>query len=227
MLYAKSKTSNSIRYLKNVQSYHVVRKYIGIWKIYQETTHAIFWISSVLSTRHRKLFIWHLFQYNTLIYIKATQTNIGKIVYNSEYETLRDNVMCVNSERCRVIWFGLSLKQQFEQTAAVCCLLTCVCSVTTSDLIQPIILWNSFRIQNWRCHPIRHIHQTWTRAIFTIFGLQKTDYLDANSDRLRINVAVCVWRHNSQNLLQSINLCCGEKLEEVCRMWCGLHWRLM
>jgi len=32
-----------------------------------------------------------------------------------------------------VIWFGISLSNQFEENAVVCCLLACVCSMTTPD----------------------------------------------------------------------------------------------
>jgi hypothetical protein len=39
--------------------------------------------------------------------------------------------------------FGISISQQFEQNAVVCCLLACVCGMTTPQLIQPVTPRNS------------------------------------------------------------------------------------
>jgi hypothetical protein len=35
--------------------------------------------------------------------------------------------------------FGISLRQQFEENAAVSCPLVCVCSITKPDRMQPVI----------------------------------------------------------------------------------------
>jgi hypothetical protein len=77
--------------------------------------------------------------------------------------------MFMNSGRYSDVCFGIGLSQQFEANAVVCRLLTCVCSMSTPDLIQPVIPWNRFRISNCRCYSVRHIHQIWQPAIFTSF----------------------------------------------------------
>jgi hypothetical protein len=65
---------------------------------------------------------------------KVTQVKIGNLYKSRAMKQLMIAV-CLWT----VICFSSSLSQQFEQNAAVCCLLACVCSLTTPNLIQPII----------------------------------------------------------------------------------------
>ena len=42
-----------------------------------------------------------------------------------------------------LICFGVTLSQRFEENAVICCLLACVCGMTTPDLIQPVTPWST------------------------------------------------------------------------------------
>jgi hypothetical protein len=46
-------------------------------------------------------------------------------------------IRCLSAVNGKVICFRVSLSQQIEENAAVCCLLASVCSLTTPELIQP------------------------------------------------------------------------------------------
>lgn len=73
--------------------------------------------------------------------------------------------MYMNSGRYSVL-LGISL----EEKAMVCILLAGVCSMTTADLMLPVIPWKKNQDVNWMCHPIRHITRYGTQPFCTCFG---------------------------------------------------------
>jgi hypothetical protein len=227
MFYLKDKTSNSIRYLKNVQSYHVVRKYIGIWKIFQETTHAIY-PESVPYSRHvvGNYLLDILFNITPPFIQRPLKRKPEKLckIRNMKHPLITLYTWKVKGAG---ICFGLSLKRQLNKTPRFV-VFWCVSSASRRPTphSRPTVKQIEHLKQELSPHPPyspdldpSDFHQIWS---------PEDPLLGRNFRSVEeVNVAVCDWKHSSQNLLLSRNLCRGGKLEEVCRTWWGMHWRLM
>jgi hypothetical protein len=85
-------------------------------------------------------------------------------------------ILCLWTVRGRVICFGVSLREQFEENIRFCCLPACVCIMTTLELIQFVIPWKRFKI-----YP--KFGGDTASAIFTRFGTQRYLFLLASKRR--------------------------------------------
>jgi hypothetical protein len=85
-------------------------------------------------------------------------------------------IICVWTVRGTAICFGISLRKQFEENARFCCLLACVCIMTTLEIIHPVIPWKRFKI-----YP--KFEDVTPSAIFNIFGTQRYSFLLASKRR--------------------------------------------
>jgi hypothetical protein len=95
--------------------------------------------------------------------------------------------------------------------------------------IQPVIPWNRFRISNWRGYTIHHIQ--------TDLASRRLSPLLAPKRRTMLASFQIGWGGKgggtwlacsaTARLLRPRNLCLSGTLEEVCRTWWRLHWRLL
>ena len=144
-----------------------------------------------------------------------------------------------------VICFRIGLSQRLEADA-VACLLACVCSVTTADLILLVVFWRvsaAWQRPTSFCPSYRETDSQFEAggvtpfAIFTRFGNQRFSPLFASEGHSTWMSPQTAWGGKiggtwlagtaTRRLLLPRNLCLSGTLEEVCRTWWGLHWRLL
>jgi len=104
-----------------------------------------------------------------------------------------------------------------EQNAALCCLLACVCSHTVEQ-IRNLILEVLSQPPYSRGLAPRDLHLFWPL---------KTPYVTSIQIGREVKEAVHARLAQQPTLVLPMNYCLGGTMEEVCRMWRGLHWRLM
>ena len=125
-----------------------------------------------------------------------------------------------------VICFGISWSQQFVENTVVYRLLAYVCSITMPSLIQPSYHETNSEFKMGGVTPSA-IFTRWHPVTFTFLAPKRpSTWTSFQMERGSKGGCVCLAGTATKRLFPR-NLCLSWTLEEACRMWWALHWRLM